>query len=501
VPQANQVNPPQPRTPRPGPGEPPIVAPYYDARLAGETVRVKFFYSPAGAEDPYVRAHEPTAGVPPVLATASAPETPNPAPAPATSLPPTVTAPAPPPTATGEPAPPTATGEPAPPTVTAPNPPPTATAEPPPPTTAVEPPPPTATTPATSTPPVVTDACVEGEVYLQGRSDHGGATVFLDEVPVGTTTRDGRFRFCADASDAPLSVGSSRTVAVRHACYLERRARVTLEPGATIGLPYGALAGGDVNDDALVNLFDLVRVAADYRSAPPTDPAADCTGDDVVNLFDLVLVGANYGRAGPMDWHTDATVGAGPDGAAARSGGHRAPHRAAHGAHDAPLGVTAAVHAVRALDEEHVEVDVVAHGMPPVYGAELRLSFDPERLRALDASERQGVQARPGSAWGGDGEFFVARNDIDNEAGAVVFAVSRMAPAGPLTGDLVLLSVTFAVREGPAEDAVRLDHALLLDVTRAIPVRWEGTAIYPTGPATWRWRAYLPATVSGAERQ
>ena len=63
---------------------------------------------------------------------------------------------------------------------------------------------------------------------------------------------------------------------------------------------FTSLPGGDTNNDGVVDLFELVRVGASYRTTPPADPLADCTADGQVNLFDLVLVGSNYGKAGPV---------------------------------------------------------------------------------------------------------------------------------------------------------------------------------------------------------
>jgi hypothetical protein len=52
----------------------------------------------------------------------------------------------------------------------------------------------------------------------------------------------------------------------------------------------------DPNGDGVVDLFDLVIVAAAYYpGVPASDPRADVNGDGLVDLFDLVLVTANYG--------------------------------------------------------------------------------------------------------------------------------------------------------------------------------------------------------------
>lgn len=54
----------------------------------------------------------------------------------------------------------------------------------------------------------------------------------------------------------------------------------------------------DINDDGVVDIFDLVAVAAAYGSKPgdPTwDSRADINGDGTVDLFDLVIIAMHYG--------------------------------------------------------------------------------------------------------------------------------------------------------------------------------------------------------------
>jgi hypothetical protein len=326
--------------------------------------------------------------------------------------------------------------------------------------------------------------CVKGQVNLQGRTDHGGALVSLDGAVTTSTQRDGWFQICADAPQA-----AQHHLTVGHPHYLSRWASVMLAPSAVETLPFQALAGGDTNDDGAIDLFDLVRVGASFGTLPVTDPAADCNGDGQVNLFDLVLVGANYGLRGPIEWEGDFGSRT-PDGRDSEA--MAAPAAAGAKPADANGAELPAALSVTAVDASHIRVDVVAHAMPAVYGAELSLVFDPEVLLGVDESPRSGTQASPGSAWGGDGEYFVARNDIDNSAGRVTFAASRMAPAAPMQGDLTLLSVTFEVLQPAADGAARLDSVLMMDVTRKVETRWEGTDIYPAGSATWTGELYLP---------
>ena len=74
-----------------------------------------------------------------------------------------------------------------------------------------------------------------------------------------------------------------------------------LYPRVGRGLPSLDLqCGPDVNHDGVVNLFDLVAVAARYGSTShgglPPEAAEDTNGDGVVCISDLVCVSSNYGR-------------------------------------------------------------------------------------------------------------------------------------------------------------------------------------------------------------
>jgi acyl-homoserine lactone acylase PvdQ len=76
---------------------------------------------------------------------------------------------------------------------------------------------------------------------------------------------------------------------------------------------YGIQLGGDVNDDGIVNIIDLVIVALAFGSQPVDDPAtpwnetanwnpeADRNGDDIVDIVDLVIIGVSFGERLPSD--------------------------------------------------------------------------------------------------------------------------------------------------------------------------------------------------------
>jgi len=353
-------------------------------------------------------------------------------------------------------------------------------------------------------------ACYNGKLEMQGRSSHGGVLLKLDGVPVAVTDAQGKYEFCGvQPGDHVIETSAG--------CYFGARSSVMAVAGETEELAFTSLPGGDTNNDGVVDLFDLVRVGASYRTTPPADPLADCTDDGQVNLFDLVLVGSNYGKAGPV-----------PFGNTGNDGLHRVdenlvglpgvsgttlatvrtllgedvvdwpaePRSMAIDADGPPLLLR-----TRSLDQDTVAVDVIVHGVRGLYGTDLRMSFDPERVAVLDALDAPGVQVKPGEAWQLGGSAFFARNEVDREAGEIRFVVARLAPGAPLEGEVVLMTATFEARSGDLEGAWSLDRADLVDKTgRAIGVRIEGSMIYPEVDfGRLDERIYLPFAVTGDE--
>jgi hypothetical protein len=225
-----------------------------------------------------------------------------------------------------------------------------------------------------------------------------------------------------------------------------------------------------------VDLFDLVRVGAGFHSEPVSDPQADCTADGAIDLFDLVLVGSNYGLEGPQGWVDDRLAGT---------------DSLAPGLGEAVVdGVVAEV-----VDQsaEQLVVHVTAHGIVDLYAAELRLTYDPELLRVVAASQRPGIQIAPGESWGGDGQYWVALNTVSEESGEIAFAASRVSPAPALTGDLQLATITFERLAADTDGTYGLTQVLLLAPTGEIGARWEGVDIFPTDTIVRAQQIFLPA--------
>ena len=58
----------------------------------------------------------------------------------------------------------------------------------------------------------------------------------------------------------------------------------------------GVKTSGDVNQDGIVNILDLVLVGQNLGQKPPSDPRADINNDGQVNVLDLVLVAEHLGE-------------------------------------------------------------------------------------------------------------------------------------------------------------------------------------------------------------
>ena len=135
---------------------------------------------------------------------------------------------------------------------------------------------------------------VVGRVALQGRTQHDGVTLLVDGTPHAISDAAGDFTI----EDLPPGKHDLLARAPGYLCN-QVAVRVSSEAGAYARGIY--LTSGDAVANDVVDLFDLVVVAADYKHEPPTDARADLNGDGRVDLFDLVMVAGNYGRQCPFD--------------------------------------------------------------------------------------------------------------------------------------------------------------------------------------------------------
>jgi parallel beta-helix repeat protein len=65
---------------------------------------------------------------------------------------------------------------------------------------------------------------------------------------------------------------------------------------------YGYVPSPDINNDGIVDIFDLVRIALAYGSVPGLpiwSPYVDLVQDGIIDIFDLVIIGIHYGETSP----------------------------------------------------------------------------------------------------------------------------------------------------------------------------------------------------------
>ncbi len=136
---------------------------------------------------------------------------------------------------------------------------------------------------------------VAGTLRLQGRMDHGGAEVLIDEDLAATSAADGSFRV-SGVRPGRYKLGA------RAPGYLCVGGQIDAEVGRLTRMPQVELPGGDVNSDGAVDIMDLTAVAAAYGNRVSGAGAGDINDDGVVDMFDLVMLAGNYGRHCPIPW-------------------------------------------------------------------------------------------------------------------------------------------------------------------------------------------------------
>jgi hypothetical protein len=134
-----------------------------------------------------------------------------------------------------------------------------------------------------------------------------------------------------------------------------------------------------------------------------------------------------------------------------------------------------------ASDDGVARVQIWLEGVSRLYAGDLRLSFDPATTQVLDADrELEGVQVRLGPDLRGP-ETFVVHADADNARGTIHLAFTRLAPAPPLDGDVLLATVEL---EGSSE--LDLAGAELVDPSGRV-LEWDAP-----GSDRLPFRIYLP---------
>ena len=132
---------------------------------------------------------------------------------------------------------------------------------------------------------------------------------------------------------------------------------------------------------------------------------------------------------------------------------------------------------------ETVTVELRVEQVTGLYGAEVRLKFDPDILEVVDADpNEEGVQLEPGTLPSPD---YVVRNRADNAAGIVEYAVTQLPPSKPGVGSGVIARVTFRTKK-VAVSELQFQELLLADTQgKDIAVVPQPAQIVVTGSSTW----------------
>jgi len=93
---------------------------------------------------------------------------------------------------------------------------------------------------------------------------------------------------------------------------------------------------------------------------------------------------------------------------------------------------------------ETVDVEIQINDVTDLYGADVRLAFDPNIVEVVDADPNTaGVQIA-------DGNFlqntFVAQNEADNAAGTIIYALTQLNPQPAANGSGILAIISFRAK-------------------------------------------------------
>ncbi len=135
---------------------------------------------------------------------------------------------------------------------------------------------------------------------------------------------------------------------------------------------------------------------------------------------------------------------------------------------------------------ETVVVDVQIQDATELFGADVRLKYDPAVVEVVDANTLvPGTQIESGSFPDiSSGMGFVAQNTVDPEEGTIGYAMTLLSPAKPVSGSGTLALITFQGK-APGSSTISFASALLSDVNaNQIPsTEMDGTIAVAGEPA------------------
>lgn len=128
---------------------------------------------------------------------------------------------------------------------------------------------------------------IQGQFGLQGRTDYSGIAVTLDTTPVVNTPVNGLYAF-------PQILEGSHTLTAQKSGYLTATWTLSLL-SQPYTFPYVMLLGGDTDGNKTINIDDLGAIGSDYLNPVKVSTYdTDINDDGIVNIFDLTMAGGNY---------------------------------------------------------------------------------------------------------------------------------------------------------------------------------------------------------------
>jgi hypothetical protein len=108
-------------------------------------------------------------------------------------------------------------------------------------------------------------------------------------------------------------------------------------------------------------------------------------------------------------------------------------------------------------------VEVLAENVTDLYGLELHLKYDPAVLEIQDSkADQEGVQIESGSLLPVNQGFVVA-NQADQGQGTILYALTLLNPAPPVTGSGPVARITFKVLQD-VPSTISVEQATLVSV-------------------------------------
>jgi hypothetical protein len=107
-----------------------------------------------------------------------------------------------------------------------------------------------------------------------------------------TANPDGTFSLTAPAG--------TYTVVATASGFLSAQGSAVLNPGSTTTKPGITLLAGDIDGNNVIDQFDALTIGMSYNTSTPS--AADLNNDGIINVLDLERLAQNYRETGPVAW-------------------------------------------------------------------------------------------------------------------------------------------------------------------------------------------------------